>query len=917
MARELPASIAHYTMISAIGAGGMGEVYLAQDTKLERQVALKVLLDEVAGDEERVRRFVQEAKAASALNHPNILTVYEIGEFEHTRYIATELIKGETLRDRLRREPMTLREVLDVAMQVAAALNAAHSAGIVHRDIKPENIMLRDDGIVKVLDFGLAKLSEPPATAGGREGGSEDATRAQVNTRPGVVMGTVAYMSPEQARAKETDARSDVWSLGIVIYEMLAGATPFAGETANDSIAAILTKEPPPLADDTPSELRRIIRKSLQKQTDERYQTVKDLLLDVKNLKKELEFSEELERSSVPQSTGSSNVSTVQRSENATAIHTGVISTQNSMPQQMSSAEYLVTQVKRGKYWILPIAILLIAGVGFGIFKYSASQPTTLSFESAKITKVTDSGKVGQVAISPDGKWLIYSVFDGGKTSLWLKQVAIPDSNTQIVPPADVNYRGLAFSPDGNYLYYNASEGTILGTVYQVPVLGGTARKLISGVSGGISFSPDGKQITYGVEDLPNDETLLMISNADGTEPRQLLKLKGNDEMASSRGRWSPDGKTIALWTGTNKPRNWVFSTVSVASGEITQFEKRKFFNYAVWEWLPDGKSLLTLATEKANQPLQFWQISYPSGEAKKVSNDLNDYSSIGLTADASVLATVQSVSTSNIWTAPVADSTRATQITSGSNQNFDPVWTPDGRLVYGRGSGLDSDIYVTDLSGGTAKRLTSNNLSMSPRVSPDGRYVVYLSLQSGFPAIWRMGIDGSDPKQLTTGNSAQQSISPDGKEVIYSEGFDTLKIWKVGIDGGTPVQLTDNESSNPVFSPDGKQFACIWWDDPNSQPKIAIIPSTGGKPVKTLTLSSRGYGLRWMPDGRSIAYIVDNGNVGNIWSQPIDGGTPKQITNFTSERMGSFDLSPDGKQFVFMRGTETRDVVLISGISK
>ena len=375
MATKLPVSIAHYKIISAIGAGGMGEVYLAQDTKLERQVALKVLLDEVAGDEERVRRFVQEAKAASALNHPNILTVYEIGEYEHTRYIATELIKGETLRDRLRGEPMTLREVLDVAMQVAAALNAAHNAGIVHRDIKPENIMLRDDGIVKILDFGLAKLTA--AQTGSIE--SEDATRAQVNTRPGVVMGTVFYMSPEQARGTETDARSDVWSLGVVMYEMLTKQTPFAGETANDSIAAILTKEPSPLDEATPSELRRIVRKSLQKQTDERYQGVKDLLLDVKNLKRELEFSEELERSHIPQSTGSSNVGTAQFSEHATAIHTGVISTQNSMPQQRSSAEYLVSQVKEHKKGVLVglgLLVLVIAGVAFGIYKFAGRKDT-------------------------------------------------------------------------------------------------------------------------------------------------------------------------------------------------------------------------------------------------------------------------------------------------------------------------------------------------------------------------------------------------------------------------------------------------------------------------------------------------------------------------------------------------------------
>lgn len=257
-----------------------------------------------------------------------------------------------------------------------------------------------------------------------------------------------------------------------------------------------------------------------------------------------------------------------------------------------------------------------------------------------------------------------------------------------------------------------------------MPVLGGATRKLISGVSGEISFSPDGKQITYGVEDLPNDKTILMIANADGTEPRQLLKLKGNDEMASSRARWSPDGKTIALWTGTNNPRNLNISTVSVATGEITQFGKHKFDDYQVWEWLPDGKSLLTLSVDKM-QPLQFWQISYPSGEARKVSNDLNNYSSISLTADANVLATVQSVRTSNIWTAPIGDSARATQVTSGSNQNYGAAWTPDGRLVYGRGSGNDSDIYVADSSGGNPKRLTSNNLSKKPTVSSDGRYIV------------------------------------------------------------------------------------------------------------------------------------------------------------------------------------------------
>jgi serine/threonine-protein kinase len=392
--------LSHYEIISQLGVGGMGEVYLAEDTHLERQVALKVLRPEIADDEERVRRFVQEAKAASALNHPNILTVYEIGHCEDLRFIATELIKGETLRDRLRTEPLSLRETLDVALQVAAALNAAHDAGIVHRDIKPENIMLRDDGLAKVLDFGLAKLTEKKS----EPTSSEDVTRVHVKTSPGLVMGTVAYMSPEQARGKEIDSRSDIWSLAVVIYEMLTKRTPFAEETTSDAIAAILTKDPAPLDENTPPELQRIIRKSLQRKADERYQTIKDLQLDIKTLKRELEFSEELERSMIPSSTRSSNVGTTQTAENVTPMNRAAISAQNSLPQQTSSAQYMVSEIKKHKRGFAAGSIFfLLALIGLGYWLLGNRAATTKQIDSIAVMPFVNESGNADVEYLSDG----------------------------------------------------------------------------------------------------------------------------------------------------------------------------------------------------------------------------------------------------------------------------------------------------------------------------------------------------------------------------------------------------------------------------------------------------------------------------------------------------------------------------------
>ena len=381
-----------YELVSPIGAGGMGEVYLAEDTRLSRKVALKLLPAAFTKDTARVRRFVQEAKAASALNHPNILTIHEIGEANDAHFIATEFIDGETLRAQLHGKKLGLSAALDVATQIASALAAAHVVGIVHRDIKPENVMVRRDGIVKVLDFGLAKLTEQRREAVD----SEAPTIAKVNTDPGTVVGTANYMSPEQARGQEVDARSDIFSLGVVLYEMLAGRAPFEGETPSDLIAAILTTEPLPLARhpaNVPPELDRIVSKALAKDKEERYQTAKDLLIDLKRLRRQIDAEAEMGRAILPQAATRSALTT-DGSAAATASQTAVRPT--------SSAEYVVTGIKRHKIAALVLLALLAAATA-GLLRYWHASSTEVAIESIAVLPFDNQSQDADAEYLSDG----------------------------------------------------------------------------------------------------------------------------------------------------------------------------------------------------------------------------------------------------------------------------------------------------------------------------------------------------------------------------------------------------------------------------------------------------------------------------------------------------------------------------------
>ena len=917
--------LGRYEIRSKIGEGGMGEVYLAQDTKLDRKVAVKILPAELAANQDRMRRFVQEAKAASALNHPNIITIYEVDETESGHFIATEFIDGKTLREHERRSPLTLNESLDVAIQIAGALMAAHEAGIVHRDIKPENVMLRRDGIIKVLDFGLAKLmgQSPGATD------SEAATRAMVNTGPGVVMGTMNYMSPEQARGVDLDARTDIWSLGVVLYEMVTGHVPFEGTTSSDVIARILEREPAPLARftrDAPEALEWIVSKALSRDRGERYQTAREMLADLKKLRRRLDLNSEMERSVAPEVSTGQPGSISSRFGLTGATRESVMLTDASPPTRAtSSAEYLVSEIKRHKIGAALIATLLVvltAGLIIGIYKFSTGNKTVASLESRKFTRLTNSGRVGAATISPDGKYVVYPAQnEAGQPALWIKYLATGSTVQIVAATPDLFFGQLTFSPDGNYIYYlRVQRAQPSGVLYQVPVLGGTSKKILDNVSR-ISFSPDGKRLTFERRYATEGEDAIIVVNADGSGGEQKLATRKHPDYFLPGGAWSPDGQTIACPIGGFE--NGAYRSVAivqVSDGTQKHLTSQRWSDVQRVEWLSDGSGIVTTANEQQGGPYQIWQISYPDGQAQRLTNDLSDYRNISLTADSKTLVALLYDKTSNIWVAPNQAWKDARQLTSSkTNGGFGTTWTPDGRMVYDSRANGNPDIWIADADGHNQKQLTDDAYTeRSPSVSPDGRHVVFDSAHTGTLQVWKMDIDGSNLKQLTSGAGFTPVFSPDGKWVLYTTfGTGGFSIWKVPSDGGEPVQVIGKYALVPTVSPDGKLIACYYVDEKNGVSRIALFPFEGGEPTKLFDLPQPPNPgtppLRWLPDSSAITYVATRGGVTNIWLQPIDGGEAKQLTDFKSNLIFSFDWSRDGKQLACSRGTEDRDVILIN----
>jgi eukaryotic-like serine/threonine-protein kinase len=748
-------TIGQYTILSKLGSGGMGVVYEAEDTLLGRHVAVKFLPPELSQATGALERFLQEARSASALNHPNICTIYNVEQHNGEWMIVMELLQGQTLDRIIQERPLKTGEMLDISIQIADALDTAHQHGIIHRDIKPSNIFVTNKGVAKVLDFGLAKLARQKKAVAETVGAmtASDATLPGNLTSPGAAVGTVAYMSPEQARGEELDARSDLFSFGSVMYQMATGQLPFQGSTSAVIFANILEHEPPPLLEANPSlppKLAETIEKALEKDRDLRCQTATELKADLKRLRRDY-------------SSGKTGSVAAASGLYPAAASSGQVPV--AQPKTPSSASVLIGEAKRHKTGVTVaavIGVIVIAGLGWLLYSRSQQRPSRVAAQQMSVERLTNDGQTnGSTTISPDGKYVVYEVSKDGKLSLWLRQIAT-SSAVKLVPDSDTGYGGTTFSPDGNFVYYqDTTNEEPNGALYKVPTLGGSPQKVLSRVDSPITFSPDGKQFAYVRASSPEGPTSqLVVANADGSDARPIVTGKIAIDWFESHGpSWSPDGKFIAV--GKERLNSSGFSdgiSLFDLAGKETPLVEKLPGKVARLIWLKNGDGLVFSATARMGSGAnQVWFVSYPAGEVSRITNDLNSYGrlSLGVTADGSALVTIQQVPHSNLWVS-TGNYKDAKQITQAEGDGLDGVDAASGKAVYSSFATGSEAISVVNLDGSNAAQVSPpDELCDNPAISRDGRHLALSCLKGGGQLnIWIANADGSDLRQLTSGNA-------------------------------------------------------------------------------------------------------------------------------------------------------------------
>jgi serine/threonine protein kinase len=901
----------HYEITAQIGAGGMGEVYLATDTDLGRKVALKFLTSLPEESRERAKRFTREAKTASALNHPNILTIYEIGESDGTGYIAAEFIEGHSLRELLRR-PLPLDKTLDIALQALSAISTAHAAGIVHRDIKPENIMIRDDGVVKVLDFGLAKLIEPIVKP---PIGSESVTKELVTTNPGMVMGTAQYMSPEQARGLAVDARTDIWSLGVVLYEMITGSAPFKGDTASDLLVSILKTEPRPLSaysPDTPPELEFTIKKALGKDRDERYQDVKDFLLDLKMVKREFDSG-------------------------AISAETEAVTAQSARVTDGSGQRVIGPGASSSRWkWAAAVAAFAILGLGAVYVWFQRKEAgAQISLSSSQVTswksELTDNDS-SRARLSPDGKFVAYVAAKNGKKSIWLKQIGGGDPFTRKQDDESEETSPL-WSPDGGQIAFLSERGGQYG-IWQMPAFGGS-QTLLSAIDirspGLVHWSKDTSKIYFEMK-----QNLYALDL--GT--RAITRLTNFDETVFiERGfSFSPDEKQMIFADRKDGRKDlWI----SGLNGEDAVRLVDDAFNDSNPVWHPDGKRVIyncerdglqqICVAHKDGQPPD--QLTFADSDTR-----ISDISS-----DGTRILYTTSKNDSDIWGVSI-DGGKEFQLTTDVGLEFWQDTSPAGDSMAFQTmlrSNIGDNIFhgsleLLKISDGRQTRLVDDGFDV--RFSPDGGKLAFMRAEAGKNSLWVMSAGGGDAKQLTASGvvfgghsklplnrtqTQNYQWSQDGSSIVYIAVRDGLSnVWKVGMDGGE-IMLTNNQTKTllffgPAVSRDGGQLA---WTALNAEvstkPRWSIWYKADGAEREIFQGDGVLGLIAWNTNGdRLLLKSADSpresplpGNVRILQIDPNDP-VPQELMLLADTYFRNMALAPDGRSLGAVKRTNAGDVL-------
>jgi serine/threonine protein kinase/Tol biopolymer transport system component len=918
MALEPGTRLGPYEILALLGAGGMGEVYRARDTRLDRLVAIKVLPAESTSSQ-GLERFGREAKALAAHNHPGICSIYDVGA-SPVPFLVMELLDGETLHHRLARGPMDVPALVETGLAVADALATAHGRGIVHRDLKPANIFLTPHG-PKILDFGLARINETTPAADGSDTANPTLPTPGPLTDAGAAVGTVAYMSPEQVSGEVLDPRTDLFSLGLVLYEMATGRRAFSGTTSAVTSAAILHEDPAAprqLRPDLPPRLEQAILTLLEKDRDVRTQTASELRAELMRLKRELGGSR-TSGAATPTAPAGADPS-VGRATPSRAV----------LPPPSSSDTQLIAGVIRRHrgvaVGVAALLLLLVLGTAYlalraGSEERPAEGGVGLSIADLTVEQLTTSGTARSPAISPDGKYVAYVDDEAGGSSLRVRQVAT-GSNVEIVAAQPgVQLGWPTVTPDGTFVDYLRRVAPQPYELWQIPFLGGSARQVLAGIGSGVTFSPDGRQMAY-VRDGDAGETIVMIAAPDGSRPRVLAMRRlpdrfwtvvGPTGIATGGPAWSPDGRTVAVLGGVGDSRGQLVF-LDTRSGSERAVDLGPGLPGVALAWL-DGSTLLLSGLDRSSAPLQLWLLSYPQGGFHRLTNDLSQYVGVSLTADRHELVTMRSEAWFSVWTgdARAARWTETVPRTPAKGPiGFGVRWlgddlvfpsTASGRWALERWRASTRTTEILEEAGGL------------PQVSRDGSTVVYCDYDAF--KLWKMDADGHN-KVLLDGRQVGDQLTPDGRQITSVETTagapPAVRIRPIDGGGQTREVTADRVRPGGAFlSPDGRWIAYTSFDDRN-KPAIAVCDLATCSSKRTFSPLA----WRWTPDSQGLAY-VDPRTQSDVWVQPLDGSAPRHLAHFQEDgtQIIDFAWSADGRRLAVARYSTTNNIVLFRGLRR